>query len=107
MAIGLQARAVLSAANHAELLAELERARLWMRYAMEELTAEQITRVTERAEYDDASHAQQVRGFLLVHWITRRACGVDPAGGTPHLALAGRQPRSRKATGLIGGPDER
>jgi ribosomal protein S27AE len=55
------AGAVLSAANHAERLAELERARLWIGYAMEELTAEQITRVTERAEYEGESLLDRVR----------------------------------------------
>jgi hypothetical protein len=57
----LAAIAVLSAANHAERLAERERARLWIGYAMEELTAEQITRVTERAEYEGESLLDRVR----------------------------------------------
>jgi uncharacterized protein YgbK (DUF1537 family) len=43
------ARAVLSAANHAELLAERERARVWIGCAVGEMTAEQITRVMARA----------------------------------------------------------
>jgi hypothetical protein len=55
------AREVLSAANHAELLAEGERARLWISYAMEEMTAERITRVTERAEYEGESLLDRVR----------------------------------------------
>jgi hypothetical protein len=54
-------KSVLSAANHADLLAERERARLWIGYAMEELTAEQITRVTERAEYEGESLLDRVR----------------------------------------------
>jgi hypothetical protein len=56
-----KAVAVLSAANHAERLAENERARLWIGYAMEEMTAEQITRVTERAEYEGESLLDRVR----------------------------------------------
>jgi hypothetical protein len=52
---------LLSAANHAERLAENERARLWISYAMEEMTAEQITRVTERAEYEGESLLDRVR----------------------------------------------
>jgi hypothetical protein len=55
------AREVLSAANHAKRLAELERVHRWMRYAMEEMTAEQITRVTERAEYEGESLLDRVR----------------------------------------------
>jgi hypothetical protein len=52
---------VVPAANHAERLAENERARLWIGYAMEEMTAEQITRVTERAEYEGESLLDRVR----------------------------------------------
>jgi hypothetical protein len=69
-------KSVLSAANHAERLAENERARLWISYAMEEMTAEQITRVTERAEYEGESLLDRVRVLeealrLLLDWAER------------------------------------